>query len=387
MAKKSWTLTDVENNINVDSISIGPSDVEGAADGYSVKKHVLRGGRRDGVEVIHVDTGTISYVVLPQRGMGIWKAWHGGTEIGWQSPLKGPIHPQWVPVFDPAGLGWLEGFDELLTRCGLTSNGAPDFDEAGRLIYPLHGRVSNLPAHKVEVEIDGDTGQITVTGVVDESRFHFQKLRMTSTIKTTPGEPAIKIRDEVQNISGNPSEMQILYHVNFGAPILVPGSKVTAAVEEMTPRDARAAAGVAAWDIYGPEEPGSTEQVYFFKLLSADDGATQVVLKNPAGDLGINLKFNTAQLPCFTIWKNTPAKADGYVTGLEPGTNFPNPRTFETEQGRVVNLAPGETVAFDLQIESLPDAASVTAAEHAVAALQSGVAAKIHPQPIPGWTA
>ena len=105
--------------------------------------------------------------------------------IGWKSPVRGPVHPSLVDLGEPSGLGWLDGFDELFVRCGLESNGAPEFDEkTGRLKYPLHGRIGNKPAHHVEVSVDGDSGEIKVTGVVEESRFHFLKLRMTATITT-----------------------------------------------------------------------------------------------------------------------------------------------------------------------------------------------------------
>ena len=93
-------------------------------------------------------------LVIPTRGMGIWKAIVGDETLGWRSPVRGPVHPQFVPLFDPSGLGWLEGFDELLVRCGLESNGAPEFDQQGRLLYPLHGRIANRPAHHVEVTVD-----------------------------------------------------------------------------------------------------------------------------------------------------------------------------------------------------------------------------------------
>jgi hypothetical protein len=36
---------------------------------------------------------------------------------------------------------------------------------------------------------------------------------------------------------------------------------------------------------------------------------------------GVALRFNRQDLPCFTVWKNTGALEDGYVTGLEPATN------------------------------------------------------------------
>ena len=50
-------------------------------------------------------------------------------ELGWKSPVHGPVHPNFVPLNEPSGLGWLDGFDELFVRCGLESNGAPDFDD------------------------------------------------------------------------------------------------------------------------------------------------------------------------------------------------------------------------------------------------------------------
>ncbi|NOY28743.1 MAG: DUF4432 family protein [Planctomycetes bacterium] len=105
----------------------------------------------DGVQVIEVDTGRMRLSILPTRGMGIWRAeLPDGERLGWKSPVHGPVHPKFVPLTDPSGLGWLDGFDELVVRCGLESNGGPAFDEEnGRLVYPLHGRIANRPAHHV----------------------------------------------------------------------------------------------------------------------------------------------------------------------------------------------------------------------------------------------
>ena len=82
------------------------------------------GGPSDQVEVIEVDTGAVHATILPSRGMSIWTLEAGGIRFGWNSPVAGPIHPGLVPVFDPSGIGWLEGFDELVVRCGLESNGS-----------------------------------------------------------------------------------------------------------------------------------------------------------------------------------------------------------------------------------------------------------------------
>ena len=46
---------------------------------WSVKKHRLRGGRRDGVDLIVVDNGALRFSIVPTRGMGLWKGWYDGN--------------------------------------------------------------------------------------------------------------------------------------------------------------------------------------------------------------------------------------------------------------------------------------------------------------------
>jgi hypothetical protein len=281
-------------------------------------------------------------------------------------------------------LGWLSGFDEFLCRCGLESNGAPVFDERGKLLYPLHGKIANLPAHHVDVSIDTDSQEITVSGVVDESRLYHNKLRLKSSVRTRFGESGFRITDEVTNLSGEPGELELLYHVNFGPPLVEAGARLVAPVKTLVPRNPRAAEGVSTWDTYGPEQPGFTEQVYFMELAADSAGHTQVLLKNAHGFQGASLKFNLQQLPTFTLWKSTQAAADGYVTGLEPGVNFPNPRPFEKQQGRVVTLAPHAREKFELAVEVHFTAEAVAQVEAAIAKLKPAEV-KIYTAPQPAW--
>jgi galactose mutarotase-like enzyme len=387
MPKKTWILTSTDRSIHEAEFSLPPDEATRAATkGFKVFRRPLHGGLREGVDAIEIDNGRFRFVVVPTRGMGLWKGWLGETQIGWQSPVKGPVHPQFVPLSEPTGLGWLEGFDELMCRCGLESNGAPDLEQNGVYKYPLHGRIANRPAHQLELTGDSDKGEMSLTGVVDETRFLFQKLRLKATFTTKINQSGLRITDEVTNMSGNPAELQMLYHVNFGPPILDPGAKVVAPVKALVPRDARAAEGVKTWDSYPNEQAGFSEQVYFFELLSDSEGATQVLLKNAHATAGVSLRYSTRQLPYFTLWKNTPLAADGYVTGLEPGTNFPNPRSFEAEQKRVVQLKPGQTVKFEVDLDIHGDAAAVSSAEQAVARLQGGSPPKVFATPQAGWT-
>jgi hypothetical protein len=387
MPTKTWKLIDDSQDLCLESLEISGDEIGGAAAGSRVTLRTLRGGLREGVRLLEIDNGTLRVALLPDRGMSIWKMCHGDVEIGWPSPIRGPVHPRWVPVGESSGLGFLDGFDEMLVRCGLVSNGAPEFDESGRVRYPLHGRIGNLPAHHLSVAMDAGTGTIVVTGTVDETRFHFEKLRLSSSLILAPDAPYIMITDGVENLSGNPTEMQLLYHINFGAPIHGPGSQIVAAVKEIVPRNAHAAGEIDAWNEFGPAEVGSEERVFFFDLLADEQGVCETLLKGPDGSRGVSVKFNKSQLPHFTLWKNTPPLADGYVTGLEPGTNFPNPRSFEGRQGRVVKLESGQMAQFNLSIRVLPDAEKIAEVERSIRTLQESAEPLIHREPQPGWVA
>jgi hypothetical protein len=111
------------------------------------------------------------------------------------------------------------------------------------------------------------------------------------------------------------------------------------------------------------------------------------LLKNAAGSAGFGMRFRRDQLPCFTLWKNTGAESDGYVTGLEPGVNFPNPRSFEEKHGRVRKLAPGETARFALEFAAYDTAEEVNAAEKAVRGVAPDLSTTIHVVPDATWCA
>ena len=86
--RRTWTLTDVDAGIYVEQLSLGPDQVGGPARGYRVTKRTLRGGLSDGVDVIEIDNGLFRFVVIPTRGMGVWRASCGAMQLGWKSPRQ-----------------------------------------------------------------------------------------------------------------------------------------------------------------------------------------------------------------------------------------------------------------------------------------------------------
>jgi hypothetical protein len=368
-----------------------PLRVEGQP--WKIEKTVLHGGRQEGVDRIRVENGALSFDVIPTRGMSLWEARCGDLRLGWDSPVKEVVHPQHVNLEERGGLGWLTGFGEWLGRCGLASNGAPGEDRVASntgAIVPvdltLHGKVCYLPAHRVEVTVEeGPPPEIGVRGVVDETMMFGTALRLESETSTRVGSKTIVLSDWIQNLAAVRQELQILYHVNFGAPLLEEGAVFEAPLARVTPRDARAAElGMSAWNTYGPPLAGYQEQVYFLKPLADAEGRTEVLLRNRAGDRGVSMSFSVKELPCLTVWKCTQAAADGYVTGIEPGTNFPNNRSFERAAGRVPVLEGGGRYGATLAITALSSREEVAAAAARVRRLQGETKTQVDTAPVAG---
>jgi hypothetical protein len=237
----------------------------------------------------------------------------------------------------------------------------------------LHGKVANIPASEVEVIVEREPRpRIRVRGRVDERAFYGPKLELWTEIWTEPGSSTFRIEDALTNRGAFESEFQILYHVNYGPPLLEAGARFSGAVRRVTPFNAHAAKDVATYADYAGPVRGFIEQVYNLHPFADDQGRSVVMLSNAARDRAVSMGFAVAELPYVTLWKNLTALEEGYVTGLEPGTGFPYPRRIEREAGRVPRLKPGETRRFAIDVALHTTPAAVTTVDEQIKRIQSG---------------
>ncbi len=352
------TLLDVEKEVFVEKWSISSDDLGMREGGWMIEKRRLYGGLSDHVDIVEVNNGSLSFILVPTRGMGVWKGSFKGYYLGWNSPVKTPVHPSLINLESRGGLGWLDGFNEWIVRCGLSSLGAPGMDVItdnmgrGREIkLTLHGKIANIPAERLEVTVGlNEPYEIRVEGVVYERSMFGSNLKLYSSAITYPNSNILRIIDSVENLKSIDDEMQLLYHCNFGPPFLGDGSTLLAPVELVAPRDSIAADGIEEFNMFGPPKPGFIEQVYFLKLRGDSDGRTSVMLLNSDETLAVSLSFSLNELPYFTLWKNTGSLEDGYVVGLEPGTSLPNNKAFERERGRIILLRPSEKYQSSIDV-------------------------------------
>jgi hypothetical protein len=362
-----YTLISTERNLDVTAWEIKSQDVTPTwSAAWSVRKYTLHGGKQEGVELIELNNSKLRFTVIPTRGMGVLSVTMGSVRLGWDSPVKEVVHPKFINLQSRGGLGWLDGFNEWLCRCGLESNGHPGTDkfinnvgDEATMELTLHGKIANLPAQEVEVIIDREPApRIRVCGRVHERMFHGPKLELETEISTEPGANTFRITDAITNHGGQAQEFQILYHTNYGRPLLEAGSTFVAPLRQVTPFNDHAAQGIKQFAEYQGPKPGFVEQVYCLRPYGDAEGRTLLMLRNAAGDKAVSLAYAVRELPYFTLWKNTAALEDGYVTGLEPGTNYPYNRRIERHFGRVPKLDAGATyrTAIDFGIHTGKDA-------------------------------
>ena len=366
-----FVLTDAASgrdvgNWQVSSKSLGIQ----TATPFSIEKRRLHGGKQEGVDILVVNNGVMTITQVPTRGMGIYQVKSGALRLGWDSPVKEIVNPAYIDLESRNGLGWLDGFNEMMVRCGYEWTGHPGVDDNGQLLS-LHGRVQNTPASSVKVIIeDKAPHRIRILGEVSERTFKKAELVTATELSVEPGSNRFELHDALTNRADYEDEYQIIYHSNFGTPILEAGAQFIAAASEISPFNDYAKAGLHSWQTYLPPTKGFDEMVFNLKPKGDKAGQSLAVLHNKAADAGVAVGYNIRQLPVLTLWKNTDTRQQGYVTGIEPGTSYAYNTKYQRPLGLVPKIQPGETKHFDLSYTVLRNASETAAAVAEVAHLQ-----------------
>lgn len=309
-------------------------------------------GREAGSELIQVRTGSgLTYYVSPSRGFDIVHAEFGGTPLSWLSP-NGNVHPSY---FKQNGTGWLKtAAGGLLMTCGLTQVGSPCID--GEEELGLHGNINHTPAKFIctSAEWVEDDYVLKTSGVMEETSIFGYNLHMKREITSFLGENRIIIRDLVENKGFQRCPHMILYHFNFGFPLMSENTVLHFPSKKVVPRDP--AISLEQYNKW--EEPTNTsmEKVYYHEdLLVNETNKTSVLISNPnfpmfneGIPLTVRLTWCTKTLPKFVQWKMNAKGMN--VLGIEPSNCHVEGRVKERERGTLYYLDPGEKVEYQLEL-------------------------------------
>lgn len=321
-----------------------------------IETSVLDNGLGKGTRIAWINTGTgLRYKVVLDRAMDIADAFFNQYSLAWisQSGITPP------DTFSNKGIDWLKTFGGgLMVTCGLDHVGGPESDEHGE--RGLHGQVSNI---KTEIESilqpDPEAGkmEMSITGRIKQFRIFGPNLELKRTISGTLGSASIRIHDEVTNRGNTTAPHMLLYHCNFGWPLVDEGTAIVwqgtwqSREGDKNKMIFREGNNFRRCPAPLDEHSGLGEEAAFINIEADDLGQCVCGLYNAGIKLAVAVRFLKKQLPWLTNWQHWGRGE--YVTGLEPGTNPPIGQAKARELQELIQIEPGKSRSYELEFEVL----------------------------------
>jgi hypothetical protein len=293
-------------------------------------------GHAKNASIFSFNNGILSFSVAIDHGMDIDTFHYKGENLTFLS--KAGLHGNAADYSRNIMCG-------LFFTCGLDNIGTPTESS------PLHGRIRGIPAEHTSSNAfwDSENYRLECEGEMRHGVLFGENLLLRRRIYTHLKSHCISLEDEITNNSFKDEPLSLMYHFNFGYPLVSEGTKLIIPSKCCTPRNENTRKAMADSSPYVMDAPvdNHPEQVFFHNLCADEDNNTFCALINADGTLAIKLSFSLAELPYFTQWKSI-ASGD-YVIGLEPGFTpldgvAPAPR-----------ISPGEKIRTHLMLEVIDD--------------------------------
>jgi hypothetical protein len=336
--------------------------ISNAAQIGGIETSVLDNGAGRGSRIAWINTGTgLRYKVVIDRAMDIADALFNQHSLTWLSH-SGVTTPQ---PFSNRGLEWLRTFGGgLLTTCGLDHVGGPEKDEFGE--RGLHGLISNSVAEIesiIQPDLRNDKLEFSISGKIVQTKVFGPSFELKRTLSGTLGSAVIRIHDEVTNHANTAAPHMLLYHLNFGWPLVDEGTDLLWHGNWQPPgpksetKIFREGNNFRKCPSPTPDHSGPGEEVAYIDIIPDDSGLCTAGLYNAKIKLAVAIRFNKKELPWLINWQHWGHGE--YVTGMEPGTHPPIGQSKARAQKELIFLQPGETKEYNIEIEVTNEEATI----------------------------
>ncbi len=312
----------------------------------------LKEGDASGVRALDVRNGSgLRFLVVSDRGLDITTAEINGI------PLTIRFHPgEMRPNFhEDLPLAFIKSWaGGLVTTCGLTQVGDPGKDGIENLVQ--HGDFTHISAKNVQYEgqWEGDEYRLQIRGRITEGALFYPSMELRRKITTYMGSNKFLIEDEVENVGYRKAPFMLMYHCNFGFPLINTSSEIFMKSKSVEVKDDCPAEDADEWNRITEPQRDYENRVYYHDVEPDDDGFCRMgILNNDicrGKKLKLTMKYKKEQMPVVTEWKRMDAGE--YVIGLEPGNCHSEGRIKEREVFKTLKyLEPGEIKNFELEFE------------------------------------
>ncbi len=216
--------------------------------------------------------------------------------------------------------------------------------------------MSNRPARLVGYgeRWDGDECLLWAEGEVLQASVFGERLLLRRRIEARVGESRLRVHDEVENVGFDRTPHMLLYHVNAGFPVVDEGAEVLVPALAAEPRGEHPLEGYRQLEAPGP---GFVEQVVEHGNVAEPGGTVPVAVVNRRLGLGVYEVYRRDQLPFHFMWRMLGEGT--YVVGIEPCTNRTAGRLDARERGELIQLDPGESRHYRLELGALVGPAEI----------------------------
>lgn len=292
----------------------------------------------------------VGFEVAVDRGFDVCALSFGQVQLGWHSQNQLRFPP--AAPDSENGYGFLRNFDGFLVTCGLDYYGPPRDAEGDTVVSPhlarrrlyQHGEIAAAPGRLVGYGIDPVTGELWCEGVSRQSAVFGNVLERHRRITLGLDGLTLSINDRVTNLGFNSTPHALLYHINFGYPLLDAATVLTGAFGDYAGKFA---------ELPPTPSPEVREIVDHLMLPGDAAGMLRLGLRNPAlaGGHGVELAYRQAQLPSLLVWRSYQSGV--FALGIEPGTRLPS-----VTDGRLDAdlLAPRQAADYQIDISISPSA-------------------------------
>lgn len=303
-----------------------------------VRETTLSDGRGRGLRCLQVDTGGgLRFCILPERCMDIAWADFRGTPLSFITKAgisSSAYFTHWKEEFHRVFAGG------LLTTCGLRNIGRYGDYEGEH--FGQHGRIGNAPAEHLSVSCGwvGDEYEIILSAQMREAVLYEENLYLSRTIRTRLGSGSFVLEDTISNLAFREEYVDILYHMNFGFPLLDEGARIILPKGWYTDPETNEQCSLSQLSsTVMPPADGADSTGY---PIEFEEEQVRIELRNPSLKdwKGIYLSYPKTQLARFALWKSSGS--GDYVLGLEPGTSVPEGRENNRKSGTMICLGPME---------------------------------------------
>ena len=183
---------------------------------------------------------------------------------------------------------------------------------------------------------------------LDVYKRQHEHLVLKRKISTHLGAKKLWIHDTVENLGFTREAIMLLYHMNFGYPLLNKNSRILTPLSEVELyANATGTTADSFWHSGNPVDGGLCD-TFFHRLAVDKDKFTSVALINDSLSLGVYLRYSIVEFPMLVEWRNLVS--GDYSVALEPCTQYPLNRLSEKAKKDMVFLNPLKSRKYRIEM-------------------------------------